>query len=95
MESALPCTELEFASYIGPIFPSGGLSTGQAIEDFWEGVEGWVHDNFSDAFWHSTVGESLVPTIGSPSAMIGQIESIVNTAYPGLNCWAMPVQEGG
>lgn len=92
MGSVFPCTELEFASYIGPIFPTGGLPTQGEINDFWQVIETWVDATFEDAIFHSTVGDSLVPTIGSPSALIGQLESIATSAFPGLNCWAEPVQ---
>lgn len=90
-----PCTELEFSTFIGPIFPTGGLPTQGDIEDFWQIIEVWVSDEFGDAIFHGTVGDSLVPTITSPSDLISKLETIANTAYPGINCWAEPVQEGG
>lgn len=94
MEPVLPCTELEFTTFVGPIFPTLGLGTQGDIDDFWEIVHDWVLENWEGAAWHTIIGESLVPTIVTVGDLIGQVETIANTAFHGLNCWATPVQCG-
>ena len=93
METVLPCTELEFSTFVGPIFPTLGLGNIGEVEDFWDEVQDWVAETFEDVLWTTTVGESLTSPIVSVGALIDQVETIANTAFPNLNCWAEPVVE--
>lgn len=93
MGTVLPCTELEFSTFVGPIFPTLGLGTIGEVEDFWDEVQEWVADTFEDALWTTTIGDSLASPIVSIEGLIDQVETIANTAFPGLNCWAEPVVE--
>ena len=93
MGTVLPCTELEFSTFVGPIFPTLGLGTIGEVEAFWDEVHDWVVDTFEDVLWTTTVGEALVSPIVSVGDLIDQVESIANSAFPGLNCWAESVVE--
>lgn len=93
MGSVLPCTELEFSTFIGPIFPTLGLDTTGEVEAFWDDVHDWVVETFEDAAWTTTVGDALVAPIATVGDLIEQVETFANTAFPSLNCWAVPVEE--
>lgn len=93
MEPVLPCTELEFTSFVGPIFPAVGLEDQVSLDTLWEVVQEWVAENWHDAAWHAIIGESLVPPIVTVNDLVVQVETIANSAFPGLNCWATPVVE--
>lgn len=93
MEPVLPCTELEFTSFVGPIFPTVGLEDQVSLDTLWEIVQEWIAENWHDAAWHTIIGESLVPPIVTVNDLVAQVETIANSAFPGLNCWATPVEE--